>query len=356
MRVGIIGLPGSGKSTVFAAATGTPPDPATHAEVRRAVVKVPDKRLDYLSSICHPKKYTEATIEFVDVPGGAAGEGAGTAHMGLRKHLPEIRQCDALAVVVRGHTDPAAPRYKDRVDPAAEMVEIWDELIFADLDSVTTRVERLEKSLKKPSKTHDQDKHELALLTRCQHALEAGEPLASVLHNEDERRQVSSFAFVTQKPLVVICNVGEDHIEQATPPLSEHARETIVLCATAEAEIAALDPADRAAFLEDLHIQTPARDRLVQACYRALGLISFLTMGPDEVRAWPVRGGSTAVEAAGKIHSDLARGFIRAETVAYHDLVAHGDLRGAKAAGKVRQEGKGYIVADGDVLNIKFNV
>jgi len=354
MKVAIVGLPLSGKSTVFDAVTGMAHDPAAMPDIRHGTVHVPDARLEYLTRLCNPKKVTEATIEFVDIPGGAATEAG--ARDGFRRALPEIRLCEALAVVVRDHDAPTVPMYRDRIDPAADLREIWDELIFGDLDSVTTRIERLERALKKPSKTRDHELRELEALRRCETALEGGEPVSGVLTADEDRRLLASFAFLTQRPMVVVRNVSEDHVAGPAAPLSEHAAQTIALCASAEAEIARLDPDDRAAFLEDLRIELPARDRLIQACYEVMGMVSFLTMGPDEVRAWTIRKGSTAVEAAGKIHSDLARGFIRAETVSYDDLVAHADLRGARAAGKVRQEGKTYVVADGDILNIKFNV
>ncbi len=357
MKVAIVGLPGSGKSTVFAAVTGTPVDPHAVPQLHRASVRVPDARLEYLAKLCRSKKVTEATIDFVDVPGGLGAPGSDGGHFdGFRRFLPDIRSCDALVVVVRDHHNPAVPGHRDRIDARADLVEIWDELIFADLDAVTTRLERLQKSLKKPTKNHEREQRELDLLIRCQAALESAQPLSTVLTADNEQRLMAGFAFLTQLPLIVIRNVDEDQIAESTQPLSEHAVEMLTLCATAEAEIAALDPQDRAAFFADLHIEAPARDRLIQSCYRALGLISFLTMAPAEVRAWPIAAGSTALQAAGKVHSDMARGFIRAETVSFDDLTAHGDFRGAKAAGKVRQEGKSYIVADGDVINIKFNV
>ena len=227
--------------------------------------------------------------------------------------------------------------------------------MFSDLETVTTRVDKLEKSLKKPSPTHDAEKHEMALLTRCRTALEAEKPLSTVITAENERRAVSSFGFLTEKPLICVRNVSDGQVTSAAPLKAAHAADSLVLSASIEAEIAMLDPADRVAFLADLGVQAAARDRLVQTCYTALGLVSFLTMGADEVRAWTIPKGSTAVEAAGKIHTDLARGFIRAETVAYDDLVAHQDMKGARAAGKVRKEGKTYVVADGDILNILAN-
>jgi hypothetical protein len=350
MKVALIGLPSSGKSTVFSAVTGLPVDPHAAPEPRLGVVKVPDERLSYLTKLCLPKKVIEATIEFVDVPGIALDESRGQDEW--RRLLPTVRQADLLAIVVRDFQNPAVPAYRNRVDGRADFDHVWDELIFADLDAVTTRLDRLEKSFKKPSKSHDAEKREHTILENCRVALEANRPLSSVLTTDEERRQLASFAFLTEKPLVGVRNMSDDKLAGAAPWDVQHVYDTVTLSAAIEAEIAALDPADRAAFLADLGVSSPARDRLIQLCYKAGGLISFLTIGPDEVRAWTIPRGATASEAAARIHTDLSRGFIRAETVAYDDIVAQVDMKGAKAAGKVRKEGKGYVVADGDILNI----
>ena len=350
MKVAIIGPPKSGKSTVFAAATGIAVDPYAAPQPHPAVVRVPDGRLHYLTQLHKPKKVTEATIEFVDIPGCALHDAKGRDEW--RRFLPVVRQTELLLVVVRDFENPAVPKYRDRIDAQADLNAVWDELIFSDLESVTARVDRLEKSLKKPTPTHEAEKRELTLLTRCRTALESDAPLSSVLTTDEERKHIASFAFLTEKPLVCVRNVSDDRVSTAGDLKAPHAAANITLSASLEAEIARLEPADRAAFLADFGLKAPARDRLIQACYTALGLISFLTMGPDEVRAWTIAKGSTAVEAAGKVHTDLARGFIRAETVAYDDLLAHKDMKGARAAGKVRKEGKGYVVADGDILNI----
>jgi hypothetical protein len=238
------------------------------------------------------------------------------------------------------------------VDGRGDFEAVWDEIIFADLDAVTTRVERIEAQLKKPTKTHDTEKRELALLERCREALESGLPLSSVVNADEDRRQVSSFAFLTEKPLICVRNVSDELAPTAEALAIDHVTGGVALSASIEAEIAMLDPDDRPSFLADFGLATPAHDRLVELCYKACGLISFITVGADEVRAWTVSKGANAVEAAGKIHTDIARGFIRAETVAYDDLVAHQDMKGARAAGKVRKEGKSYIVQDGDIINI----
>ncbi len=350
MKVAILGLPQSGKTTVFSAITAKSFDPYAPPEVRQAVVHVPDERLGFLTKLFHPKKVVEATIEFVDIPGCSMEDANGRDEW--KRVVPTVRQSDLLVIVVRDFENASVPMHKDRLDPAADFDEMRSELLFSDLEAVTTRVERLEKSVKKPTKTQEVDKRELALLLRCQAALESEAPLLGVIKTEDDRALVAGFAFLTEKPILCVRNVSDEATAEAKPLDVEHVADSISLGASIEAEIAMLDSEDRKAFLEDLGLATPARDRLIQVCYKAAGLISFLTMGADEVRAWPVRAGSTAVQAAGKIHTDLSRGFIRAETIAYADLVAHGDEKSVKAAGKARKEGKEYIVQDGDIMNI----
>lgn len=354
MKVMIVGLPKSGKSTLFSAVTGIPVDPYAAPEAHHAVVQVPDHRLAYLAELIRPKKVAQATLEFWDVPGSALDDPKGVEEW--RRQLPTVRLADLVVVVVRDFVDEAVPAYRDRIDAEADFSAVWEELIFADLDTVTTRVERIEKALKKPTKSHEQEKHELALLTRCREALENESPLSSVITTEEEHRLVSSFAFLTEKPLVCVRNVSDEQAADAVGLPVEHVKASIALSASIEAEIAMLDSADRPAFLADLGIEAPARDRLIHTCYAAGGLITFLTQNPEEVHAWAIRKGATAVEAAAKVHTDFARGFIRAETVAYDDLVACKDMKGAKAAGKVRKEGKSYVVQDGDILNILYSV
>lgn len=354
MRTAIIGFPQSGKTTLAGAAAGLASDPVGARRVRQAVVKVPDERLDVLAKMYKPKKRTEATIEYIDVPGFSLADPKGLDD--FRKYLPDVRQSDLLMVVLRDFDNPGVPAYRDRVDAAADLEEFRDELVYADLETVSNRIEKLQKSVKKPTKTVDAEKRELAVLEVCKEALENVKPLSTVLAGEEERRVVASFALLTQKPLLVVYNVSEDHAADPDPPVPEYTAGAIKLCAPVELDIAQLDAADRPAFLADLGVETPARDRLLRKSYEALGLMSFLTAGEDEVRAWTIKRGDHAVEAASKIHSDIARGFIRAETVAYADLIEAGDMKGAKQAGKIRQEGKTYQVQDGDIINFKFNV
>ena len=335
---------------MFVTVTGTSFDPYAAPEIRHAVVKVPDARLSHLQSLYNPKKVVHATIEFMDVPGCSLDDVSGQEQW--RRLLPDVRQADLLLVVVRDFENASVPMFRNRIDGRADLDVVWEELIFADLDAVTTRVDRLEKALKRPTKTHDQEKRELAVLLRCHEALEANKPLSTVLSNIDDRRLVASFAFLTEKPFVSVRNVSDDNLHAADAWNVEYLSDQVALSAAIEAEIAALEEEDRQAFLDELDLKDPARDRLIRVCYQACGLVSFLTVGSDEVRAWTISKGASAVEAAGKIHTDFAKGFIRAETVAYDDLVAHTDFKGAKAAGKVRKEGKTYCVADGDILNI----
>jgi len=350
MKAALIGLPQSGKSTVFSAVTGTPVDPYAAPETRHAVVHVPDPRLNFITELYKPKKVTAATIEFIDVPGCALDDIHGQEHW--RKLLPEVRKADLLVIVVREFESASVPAYRDRVDARADFQAVWEEMIFADLDAVTTRLDRLEAALKKPTRTHEVEKRELALLTRCREALEAEQPLSSVVTTEDERRLVGGFAFLTEKPVVGVRNLSDDQSGVDDVWDASHVHDVITLSAAIEAEVAALDPAERDAFLADFGLEAPARDRLIRSCYKAGGLITFFTAGDPEARAWELPAGSTAVDAAGKIHTDFARGFIRAETFAYDDLVELGDPKAVKAAGRMRKEGKSYVVQDGDVLHI----
>jgi GTP-binding protein YchF len=345
----------SGKSTLFSAITGQPVDVAKALLEHSAMIKVPDDRLAYLTQLYRPKKTTEATIEFCDFPGISSADDSGKER--YRKHLPQIRQCDVLVTVVRAFANDAVLPFRDRIDAQGDVAAVADDLLFADLETVSTRIDRLQSALKKPTRRHDEEKRELALLEACQAALEDMKPLSTVLEGAEGAHLLRSFALLTEKPLILVVNASEQSAAAKPAIRHEHAHAVLAVCAQAEADIARLDAADRQAFMDDLGIVEPARNRLIRTCYEAAGLISFLTTGEDEVRAWPVRRGSSAVEAAGKIHSDIARGFIRAETMAYDDLkTAGGDVKAVRAAGKLRQEGKEYTVKDGDIIHFKFNV
>ncbi len=355
MRFAIIGPPQSGKSTLFSALTGQPLDPAHGRAERLATVDVPDERLDYLFEVYKPKRRTPAHLEFLDLPGISLADAQGQAE--FRKAMDPVRRCYGIVIVVRAFESDAVVPYRNRVNPQADLEELHMELIFADLEQVVARIEKLEKSTLKPTKTRDAELRELALMRRVREALEAEKPVLAAIHNEEERNIATSFGFLTLKPVVVVVNVGESAAAAPPPFQAAHAELTIALAAELEAEISQLEEKDRAAFLADYGLTEPARIRFIRTCYSSLGLISFLTAGgTDEVRAWTIKKGTTAAEAAGKIHTDMQRGFIRAETVAWDDLKACKDLKGAKAAGKMRLEPKHYVVQDGDVITFRFNV
>jgi len=354
MKAAILGPPLSGKSTLFEAVTSSSVREGDPTQEHLGTVRVPDRRLDLLAAMYHPKKITHATLDFVDVPGLSLDTPHGQAE--LRRHLPTVRQCDLLVLVVRDFANPAVPPYRNRIDRQADLNELRDELIFADLEIVANRIERIEKALSKPTKTHEQEKKELALLTRCREALEESQPLSTVIQTSEQAHMVSSFAFLTEKPAIVVYNVDEDRVSEPIGDPPPHAHAAVALCADIEAEISRLEPDEQSEFLASMGVEQAAADRLIRCAYDAMGLISFLTAGPEEVRAWPIPTGTIAVDAAARIHSDLARGFIRAETVAFDELESAGDMRSAKSAGIVRQEGKQYVVQDGDVMLIKFNV
>lgn len=357
MQVALCGMIQSGKSSLFTAVTEGHEHAGAAAahQVDKAVVKVPDERLDVLTEMYKPKKTTQATIEFLDLPGlSFVDEGH---RNDARKIVAQARQSDMLVVVVCDFHNPSVMQYRDRIDPAADLEELRTELFLADLEMVVNRIDRLEKSKNKPTKTQQQDKQELEMMKRYSAALEELQPLSGLIESPEEEKMVRSFGFLTMKPMLVVLNVNDDRVTEP-PTISEQEAGTdvMVLSTEIEAEIASLDPEERGAFLEDLGLTESAKDRLVKMCYKEMNLISFLTTGEDEVRAWSVPAGCPAVEAAGAIHSDIQRGFIRAETVAYDDLIECGDMKAAKAAGKVRLEGKTYEVRDGDIINFRFNV
>ena len=356
MRVALVGPASSGKSSLFAAVAEAG---GSHVNLDRpdqphlAVVKVPDERLYWLAEAYDETKIVHAELEFLDLPGFDLSDAAGRNR--AQAHWMAMRQSDMLVLVVRGFAGETVGAYRGRIDPTGDVEELLNEMIFADLEQVTARVGKLEAALRKPTGKRDEQKRELDLMRRLCETLENEKPIAQAIKTETESRLVRSFAFLSQKPVLVVLNCGEDQADQADPEtLAE--LPCIQLSARIEQELTELAAEERAEFLADLGIAAAARDRLIRACYESMRLVSFLTIGPDECRAWSVPDGTPAVVAAEEIHSDIARGFIRAETVAYDDLHACGDMKAAKAAGKVRLEGKSYIVADGDVINFRFNV
>ncbi len=353
MRVAIVGFPFSGKSSVFRAITGLPASHLKPAEETLAAVHIPEPRLELLEKLYKPKRRTEATMDFVDLPGSAEGD---VEKAGLEKHLPTLRQADLLLLVVRDFPSDTVTPHQGRVDPERDLRQLHDEMLLTDFTICANRVEKLEKALTKPSKEHDQLKHELEVLRRCHDALGKEQPLRNVVRPGDEEKMLRSFGFLTQKPTVLVANIGEGAIGREPSLHDAHAAATFAVCTALEADLIQMDPTDRPAFMAEYGIQVLARDRIVRACFEALGMILMLTAGPEEVRAWPLPKGTTAVDAAARIHTDLARGFIKAETIAFDELKAAGSLRDAKATGKFRLEPKGYVVQDGDVITIKFSV
>ena len=356
MRVGLIGPPQSGKSTLFSAivqASGSAVNVDRPDQPHLAVVKVPDERLGWLAELESSKKITPAELEFLDIPGMDLSDESGRNH--ARTFWPAMRQCDMLVHVVRGFESQVVPTYRSRVDPDSDVGELLAEMLFADLNQVTARVAKLEHAIRKPTAQRDEQKRELELMKLLAQGLEADRPISEVISTPAQEKHIRSFALLSPKPALAVLNCGEDQAGQAGPENLGSLR-CLQLSAEIEKEVSELDEADRGEFLSDLGITEPARDRMIRECYTGCNLISFLTVGPEESRAWTIPAGTDAVTAASTIHSDIARGFIRAETVAYNDLKAAGDMKAAKAAGKVRLEGKSYIIQDGDVIYFRFNV
>ncbi len=352
MKAALLGLMQSGKSTIFSAISGKDVPPMGATAVEEAIVSVPDERLDWLEGLYKPKKKVYATIDVLDLPGFSFTDEHGRAS--ARRLIGQIRTVDMLVLVVRAFDSPVVPAYRNRVDFKRDLTELQTELLLSDLELVTTRIEKLEKQVHKPTKTQAQDKAELALQKKLQEAIEAERPISTALETDEERAMVKSLGFLTQKPMAIVVNVGEDQVGKSLDVAGP--APSVMMCAKLEYELAQLDIDSRQTFMADLGITESAAQKFVQVCYSALGLISFLTVGPDEVRAWPIRNGTTALDAAGKIHTDIKRGFIRAETMSYDDLKALGDEKAVKAAGKARLEGKEYTVQDGDIINFRFNV
>jgi hypothetical protein len=357
MRVALVGPPQSGKTTLFAAvaeAGGSEVDTHRPDQPHAAIVKVPDERLGWVAALFGSKKTTPAELEFLDVPGMDLSDEAGRHH--ARTHWAAMRQSDMLVFVVRAFEDAAVPAYRGRVDPAADVRELLEEMLFADLDQVTTRIEKLEAAVKKPTADRNAQLRELELMKRLAEALEAERPVSDAVQNEAEEKLLRSFAFCSQKPMLAARNGSEGDLSGGADDECIESLPCVRLSARIEEEIAELPDDERAEFLADLGLAEPARDRLVRACFRRMGLISFFTPSEKETRAVTVPEGTDALTAAGEIHSDIARGFIRAEVIGYEELKAAGDMKAARAAGTVRLEGKSYVVQDGDVVYFRFNV
>ncbi len=345
MKVGLVGFPGSGKSSVFGALTGLAVETGFAGRGDKAnlgVVKVPDPRVDALAEIFQPRKKVYAEIAFRDLGGGREG--------GLdRTVLNSMREVDALAQVLRGFENAAG----DAPDPLRELRDLETETILADLEIVEQRIARLAKDRSKP--------RELELLEKMRAQLEGETPLRRIALSGEEERTLSGYALLTRKPLLLLLNVAEEDVAKpAAPELAAAAKERglglVVLSAPVEMDIAQMPEAEQREFLASLGVGEPARHRFICAAFELIGLIGMLTVGPDECRAWPIPRGIPAPRAAGKIHSDIERGFIRAEVIDWRDLVELGSEARCRDAGKLRVEGKEYVIQDGDVVHFRFNV
>jgi len=356
LKVALVGLLQSGKSTLLASISGKAIPPIGSTAIEEAIVSIPDERFDLLIEYYNPKKTTHATIDCLDLPGFNFTDEHGRA--AARRLINKVRTVDMLVLVVRAFENPAVPPYRNTVNPARDLAELQTELLLADLELVATRIERLEKQIHKPTKTQAQDKAELALYVKLQDAIESEKPISSAIETEAEFDMIKSIGFLTLKPITVAVNVGENHIDEKFD-FSDRLDSSVpvtTICAKLEYELTQLDAQSRVEFMDDLGITESAAGKFCNSCYTALGLISFLTVASNEVRAWPIKKGTVAVDAAGKVHTDIKRGFIRAETFSFDELKEHGSEKALKAAGKIRLEGKEYVVQDGDIIIFRFNV
>ena len=366
MQIAIIGLPGSGKTTVFNTLTRGHAETGGFGGVQLhvGVVKVPDERLDRLAEIFHPRKIVHADVTYIDLPAiPPSAEGRPGAEELPADHLARLRESDALLHVVRAFASEAFPHPSGSVDARRDLEQLDLEFVLADLSMVDRRLERLHASGRHGTQAErEANEREGLILERLKVGLEAGRPIRDMELDPDEEKALRGFRFLTQKPVLVLLNIGEDDLPREAALVAEiaegyHHRRSLVdgLSARIEMELGELEPDEAAVFMADLGIAETSLDRVIRLSYRLLGLVSFLTAGPDEVRAWPIPDGANAVDAAGAIHTDLAHGFIRAEVVPFEDLVELGSMAEARRHGKLRSEGRGYLVRDGDVIEVLFS-
>jgi len=349
MQTGIIGLPQVGKTTLFRILTKAHVDAKVGQSTHVGIAKVPEPRLEELAKLYNPKKVTYATVQYVDLPGVQKER--------MRESLASLRDVDAIAHVIRVFADPTVPHSEGSIDPLRDATNLDLELILSDHDQVSKRLERVEKDLKK--KKEPLLEHEKAVLEKCKSHLEAEKPLRELELTPEERKPISGFLFLSQRPMLYVLNLGDDEAAEMDKAIAKHKlaalqgrpnTAVVAVCGRLEAELAEMEEQEAAELLASYGLKEPGLNRLIHATYDLMGLISFFTAGEPEVRAWTIRKNSTAVKAAGEIHSDIEKGFIRAEVVRCEDLLAAGSIHIAKEKAQVRLEGKEYIVQEGDVI------